>query len=170
MIVISDTTPLHYLVLVGQAELLPQLYGHVIIAQAVFEELQRPRAPKAVLTWITHRPPWLEVRRASHAPDPSLQNLGAGEGEAITLAQELRADLLLIDDEEGRQEAESRKLAVIGTLGVLDKAAERGLIDLLSTLARLQQTNFYVSADVMRSFLDQDAERKKRRQHLKPDT
>jgi predicted nucleic acid-binding protein len=84
----------------------------------------------------------LEIHPVGHAPDAALAHLDPGEQEAILLAEELRADLLLMDDQEGRQEAERRALRVTGTLGVLERAAERGLLDLPAVLARLQATNF----------------------------
>ena len=86
--------------------------------------------------------------------------LDEGEQEAILLAQELEADLLLIDDKDGRLEATRRNIAVVGTLGVLDKAADKDLLDLPETLARLQQTSFRASAELIRSLLEQDARRK----------
>jgi predicted nucleic acid-binding protein len=101
MIVVSDTTPLNYLVLIGQAHLLHDLYGVVTLPQAVHRELQREDTPEQVRTWIANRPEWLEVRQVS-TPDLSL-NLGAGEREAITLAGQLKADLILMDDRKARR-------------------------------------------------------------------
>jgi predicted nucleic acid-binding protein len=98
--------------------------------------------------WVTRRLlPW-------HTLDP-------GEREAILLAQELQADLLLMDDRQGRQEAQRRALTVTGTLEVLERAAERGWLDLPSALTRLQATNFYLPALLVRDLLARDAARKK---------
>lgn len=163
MIVISDTTPLNYLALIGQQELLARLFGRVIIPQAVWTELQAGGAPESVRSWITSAPEWLEVRRANLPEDASLSMLDPGEQEAILLAQELRADLLLIDDRDGRLEATRRNIAVVGTLGILDKAAERDWLDLPEALARLQQTSFRSAPELIHSLLDRDAKRKQRR-------
>jgi predicted nucleic acid-binding protein len=142
MIVIADTTPLNYLVLIDRVEILPRLYGRVLIPLAVWEEFQRPETPAAVQAWVAQPPAWLEVRPVERSPDPAVQSLGAGEREAIELAEELHADRLIIDDRAARRVAMQRNLIVIGTLGVLVEAAERGLIDFSSAIARLQQTSF----------------------------
>jgi len=88
-------------------------------------------------------------------------HLGAGEQEAILLAHELRADVLLIDEEDGRQAARSRALTVTGTLGILERAAERGLLDLPRTLAQLFTTTFRVRDELIQGMLARDAARKR---------
>jgi predicted nucleic acid-binding protein len=162
MIVISDTTPLNYLALIGQQELLARLFERVIIPQAVWTELQAAGTPESVRSWITSAPEWLEVRRTNLPEDAALSMLGPGEQEAILLAQELHVDLLLIDDRDGRLEATRRNIAVVGTLGILDKAAERDWLDLPEALARLQQTSFRASPELIHSLLERDAKRKQR--------
>ena len=163
MIVISDTTPLNYLVLIERQDLLAQLFERVIIPQAVWAELQVEGTPESVRAWLADQPDWLEIRQANFPADAALAMLDHGEQEAILLAQELHADLLLIDDKDGRLEAVRRNLVVVGTLGVLDKAAERGLVDLPDTLARLRQTSFRVAPVLLDSLLERDAERKRLR-------
>jgi predicted nucleic acid-binding protein len=78
-----------------------------------------------------------------------LKHLDPGERDAILLAESLNADLLLLDENLGRQAARQRKLRVTGTLGLLDRAASRGLIDLSASLDRLTQTNFRVSPKLL---------------------
>jgi predicted nucleic acid-binding protein len=153
MIVIADTTPLNYLVLIDRAEILPQLYGRILIPPAVWQEFQQPETPQVARGWLARKPAWLEIRNVQRSPEPALGNLGAGEREAIALAEELRADRLILDDQAARRVATRRKLTVIGTLGVLVEAAERGLLDLPDAIARLQQTTFYVSQEVLELFL-----------------
>jgi predicted nucleic acid-binding protein len=162
MIVIADTTPLNYLVLLQQADLLPRLFGRVLIPPAVFEELQDSESPQSVRAWAAQHPSWLQVQPLRSKPDPALDYLDPGEREAITLAEELRADQLLLDEADARREAERRKLQFIGTLGVLRRAAQLDWIDLPSTLRHLQQTTFYVDAKLIQSLLDEDAARKRK--------
>jgi predicted nucleic acid-binding protein len=154
MIVISDTTPINYLVLIGQIELLRGLYENIIIPQAVHDELCREETPASIRQWIGSHPDWLEVRQACVTSDPALLVLGEGEREAITLAEELRADLLVMDDRDGRREALRRGLRVTGLLGVLDEAAARGLINLPQAIQRLQQTSFRASPQLLQFLLD----------------
>lgn len=94
MSVVSDTTPLNYLVLIGQQHLLHELYGRVLIPEAVHEEMQRASTRVKVHAFISNPFGCLEVH-AVPAADSTL-NLGAGEREAVTLAQTLRADMLLL--------------------------------------------------------------------------
>jgi predicted nucleic acid-binding protein len=152
MIVVADTSPLHYLVLIGAADILPPLYTRLVTPQTVVEELSEPQAPDAVKTWIAHPPTWLEVQ-PDPPFDPTLALLDPGERAAIALAQSLNAGRLLIDDWDGRAEAERRRLLVTGTLGILAEAHQHQLVDFEAALARLIPTNFYASAqliDVMR--------------------
>jgi len=161
MIVIADTTPLNYLVLIDRADLLPQLFGLVLIPPAVFNELNQPEASERVRNWVANPPSWLQVQSLRSRPDPSLDHLDSGEREAIALAEEVKADQLLIDEADARREAARRNLAFMGTLGVLRLAARLNLIDLPSDLARLQQTTFYVDPELINSLLVEDAARKK---------
>jgi predicted nucleic acid-binding protein len=162
MLVIADTSPLHYLVLIDHPEVLPILFGLVLIPPAVTEELQRPRTPAPVRTWIVSPPEWLEVHTPRQPLTTPTLPLGAGEREVISLAQEIRADLLLMDDLDGREEAEHHGFAVMGTLRVLELAAERGLIDFPTAITKLQATSFHLPVSLVREMLARDADRKSR--------
>jgi predicted nucleic acid-binding protein len=89
------------------------------------------------------------------------RSLGAGERAAIALAEELSADALLIDERDGRREAERCGLPVLGTLRVLADAAEHGLADLHTAFDRLRQTNFRASEQLLQSLLARDPERRR---------
>jgi predicted nucleic acid-binding protein len=160
MIVIADTTPLNYLILIQQVGLLPLLFGKVLIPPAVLKELEDPGTPDLVRAWLAGAPSWLHVQPLHSAPDPELDYLEDGEREAIALAEELGADLLLLDDTDARKQAARRNLPFIGTLGILRRAAQLDLLDLPTILARLQQTTFYVDSELIRSLLEEDARRK----------
>lgn len=163
MIVISNTSPLNYLVLIEEIELLPKLFWQITIPQAVLHELRRPETPDAVREWANIAPSWLQVRAVS-VIDPAI-NLGAGETEAISLANELHADLVLLDDRKARNLALARGLSVAGTLNILEAAAVRELADLPSATIRLLHTNFRAPADLVKTLLEQDAARRKQRQN-----
>jgi predicted nucleic acid-binding protein len=144
MITVADTGPLNYLVLTGAVDVLKSLYGRVIVPQSVAHELQETGTPENVQAWIQKPPEWCEIR-PDPPGDPSLRFLDPGERAALALALLLRADRLLIDEWEGRAEAERRHLTVTGTLGVLAEAHQQGLLEFDAALARLRQTNFYMS-------------------------
>lgn len=162
MLVVADTSPINYLILIQHELLLPTLYTQVIIPPAVLRELEDPETPGAVRTWVAHRPAWFEVRTPQRPlAEAAFPALGAGEREAIVVAEEVQADFVLIDERDGRRVARSRALAVVGTLGVLEEAAIRGLLDLPRALARLQATTFYASPALFEELLARDAARKR---------
>ncbi len=162
LVVISDTSPLNYIVWLGEAEILHRLYGHVLIPAAVMEELQSEGAPPTLRSWVARPPNWLEVvpRRVPAASDLGLELLGEGEQEAIALALDRHADLVLMDDREGVEEARRLGLTVTGTLGVLQRAAEKKLINLQEAIERLRSTNFRASPDVIQALLRQSEDDK----------
>ena len=152
MIVVADTTPLQYLILIQHEHVLPALYGRVVVPPAVISELSRDETPKPVRDWLTETPAWLEVqgpKTVTRSPVP----LGPGELEAIALAEELKADALLIDDWDGRQEALRRHLNVFGTLRVLADASDEGIVDLRIAVDRLRQTNFRANEELFQWLL-----------------
>jgi predicted nucleic acid-binding protein len=145
MIVIADTAPLHYLVLLEQDGLLPALYGRVFVPKAVVREMSVQSTPPEVAKWLAGDPAWLVVRQVqSELLAPISGDLDEGEREAIALAKQIEADLILIDDQAGRAEARRWKLRVTGTLGILRVAADRGMIDVPAVIGRLRSTSFYL--------------------------
>jgi len=110
-------------------------------------------APLVLQQWIINPPSWLSVQAVS-VIDTSLCRLDPGEQAAITLAQTLPADLLIIDERLGRQIAMERGIAIIGTLGILDAASDQGLINLAEVIAELQKTNFRASHRIIQVLLN----------------
>ncbi len=150
MIVVSDTTPLNYLILINATDVLPALFGRVFAPKGVFEELSDPRSPKLEREWAASPPEWLTVREAARIDESLPKKLHKGEVEAISLAQERQADWVLIDERKASREAEDRGLQVAGTLGILEEAGARTILDYEQSRARLvNETNFYVTEDVL---------------------
>lgn len=150
MIVVADSSPLHYLILLEQAALLHRLYGDVLVPEDVAIELRAAGAPKPVRAWMVRPPSWIEIIQVPAAEIASVAGeLDQGERAAIALAERVRADLILIDETDGRTEAMRRNFRVTGTLGVLRAAAIEELVDVRSVLHRLSTTNFYADEQVL---------------------
>ena len=163
-LVIADTGPLNYLILIEHIDLLPALFERVTLPTAVQSELASSKAPPLVRHWIANRPAWVEVCEAplSQVEDASLRGIDAGERAAILLAASLNADLLLMDDRKGVNAAQRKGLRVTGTLGILDLAARRCLADFTQAVERLRQTDFRVPQALMESLLEEHRKRKGR--------
>jgi predicted nucleic acid-binding protein len=159
--IVADTTPLNYLVLIEAAEVLHRLYIRVLIPPSVLAELSGPDAPAQVRTWALQPRNWLRVAPLQAPADSALKHLDPGERDAIALAAEQQASLLLMDERDGVAAARARNLKVIGTLGVLDIAAARGWLDLQDMFTRLRQTTFRSPQKLMATMLEQDVLRKK---------
>lgn len=152
-LVIADTGPINYLILIGHIDILPALFQKVILPAAVRDELKNRKAPPLVQQWIAAPPVWAEVRTAVHVHDPAVETLDAGEEEAIALAVELHADMILMDDREGVLVARSKGLRVAGTLGILAIAAGRGLLNLAEAFDRIKHTSFHYQQELLDQFL-----------------
>lgn len=160
MIVIADTSPLHYLILVQAVDVLPRLFQSVLIPQEVCSELQHRNAPAEVQRWISAPPRWLEVRSIEAAATTAIPDLDAGEEAAIRLAEQLgRAAFLLMDDAKGRREAARRGIPSTGTLGVLQAGSKNGYLLLRDLLPRLLETNFYIAPSLVQSLIHEERSR-----------
>nr|WP_278003336.1 DUF3368 domain-containing protein [Nodosilinea sp. TSF1-S3] len=145
-----------YLLLIDQLALLPRLYNAIVIPDVVQSEMQADGAPEILKLWIAEPPDWLDICLTPEGDVAFLQNLQMGEQAAILLAQELQADLIILDDLAARKAAQQLDLTIIGMLGILGEAARRGWIDLPSALNQLlQDTNFRVSPQLIQDVLGQ---------------
>ena len=151
MMVVSDTSPLNYLILIQVIDVLPVVFDRVTVPPAVIDELRHPNSPAVVQAWAAATPAWLDIQAPGQI-DPALK-LGAGEMEAIALAVQLSADQFLVDDRQARTAAAARGLAVLGTLGVLLAASARGLLNFHQAVTRLQQTTFHATPAVWQQVL-----------------
>jgi len=155
MLVGSDAGPLHYLTLIGHVDKLPSLYNTVAIPESVASELSHANTPSPVRALMADRPSWLTIHSASGTAI-GLDALGRGERDAILLASEIRAELLLCDDLLARKLAVQRSLSVIGTLGILRDAAKMSLLDIRTALDQLRtQTNFRATEDLYAAVLSE---------------
>jgi len=153
MIAVSDASPVCYLVLVGEIQVLPKLFTQVLLPAQVQAERLAPGAPAPVQTWAQQLPSWVSVS-AVEKEDPGLNRLQAGERAAIQLAESMDRPVCFWT---------KNRLAVLalnedcfsGTLGVLVEAANRGLLDLPASIERLTRTNFRYSPALLKSALDQ---------------
>lgn len=129
MIVVSDTSVITALIQIGRVELLSELFGIVVIPQAVAAELA-----------VCHvgLPAWIQVKKARSRQIVGkwTEALDSGETEAIALALELSADFLLIDEKAGRAAAQSAGLDVVGVLGVMSEAKRAGLVSNVADMIR----------------------------------
>jgi hypothetical protein len=156
MIVVSDTSPLINLAAVGQLDLLRQLYQHVIIPQAIYDEIVVAGAGQPGAVEVKGAS-WIETRRLR---DQALVNillleLDRGEAEALALAAELKADLLLIDESKGRAIAARLGFVHIGLLGILVQAKQRGIIDAVKPLLDdlIAKAGFWIGAELYQRVL-----------------
>src|SRR5437870_864581 len=117
--VVSNSSPLIALAQIGQLALLEKLFSKVLVPPAVVIE-----AASVTL------PAWCEEQRLSQSIGPLIlgASLGIGESEAISLALETQARLVILDDRPARRLAQALHLPVIGTMGVLVAAKEQGFL------------------------------------------
>ncbi|MGL6344253.1 MAG: DUF3368 domain-containing protein [Waterburya sp.] len=129
MIIVSNTTPLSELAKVNQLNLLQKLFGKIIISQEVYTEVTTGDHPAVLAVPCAN---WIEVCTVQ-CRDQLLKlqiefKLDLGEAATIILAEELKANRILIDERLGRKVAQARNLPVTGTIGLLLVAKNKGII------------------------------------------
>lgn len=141
--VLSNTSPLQYLYQLDLLDLLPTLYGEVLVPSAVVKEIEAGRS-RGVPLPVIESLSWLRIEKvANTALLPLLPDLGAGEREVLALALERSDPLVILDDSFARRFARRLGLSLTGTLGLLLKAKENGRIDLVEPLLdRLEELRF----------------------------
>jgi hypothetical protein len=145
-VVVADASPLIAFQQIGQLQLLRTMFGEVTVPPAVAREIL-PSVPFA---------PWVVERRLTQpiAPLVLRANLGAGESEALSLAVEIRADLLFVDERAGRRVAVALGLEVVGTLGVLLAVKRTGHIaEVRPVVDELLRQGFWVAPRLVRQAL-----------------
>jgi len=158
--VVADTTPLNYLILIEAVEVLPVLFHRICVPEAVAEEMSRPAAPNRVRSWIASPPAWFEMCSSEELMrdlPKAFRPLHSGERAALALALNLECDFVLIDERLGTKIASDLGLNPTGTLGILELAAKRRLIDLSVMIDRLKTTNFRYPKALVERLLVEDA-------------
>ena len=149
MVAVSDTSPLSNLAIIGRLGLVREQFGAVLVPSAVRHELSRLRQPAAAsLIAAAFDDGWLRITPLRHAVPPEIgAGLHAGEAEAIALAGEQRADMVLLDDGAARRRASNIGLRFIGVLGILLRARQRGrLPSLREEIRRLREEAHFFGA------------------------
>lgn len=157
MLVVADSSPLNILIRIGLVEVLPALFGRVLMPPFVHQELTDQRSPEVVRQFMEVLPDWLHI--AAPVEEVLIPPLDRGEEQAINLALNIHADAMLIDERPGRREAEARGFIVIGTVGILELAANKKLVVLKDAFERLLRTDFRISPHLLRLALERDAAR-----------
>ncbi len=156
-LVASNTSPLISLAGVNLLDLLPQVYGKILVAEAVFQEyaVQAPSNDP-----LLSRPHWLYVMPVDlTAPLAVLPGFGVGEASTILLAQAYQARLVILDDKRARKTAIQQGLKVVGTLGVLVRAHRMGFLSRVRpVLDKMITQGRYISPDLRQQVLQQVGE------------
>lgn len=157
---VSDASPIRYLILIGEIDLLHRLYGSILIPSQVATELMHIGAPSVVQAWMADPPSWLSIHAVTIKFRENLSaSLDPGEHDSILLALQSNTRLIVMDDRDGVHEARRQGLEVIGTLGILDYARLRGFLNLPAAIARLQTTTFRAAPSLIERLLSSDAAR-----------
>lgn len=153
MLIISDTSPLTNLIRIKELDLLKLLYTEVVIPEKVQDELLNYENQKDEID----KRDWIIVKKVSNSEEVKKleAELDTGEAEAIVLAKELEADLIIIDERKGRKIAEENGLKIIGLLGVLIQAKRMGYVKELKSLLNelIDNVGFRVSQELYNRIL-----------------
>ena len=158
MIIVANTTPIISLASIGRLDLLEKLFGKIIIAQAVYDEI---KAKRHYAYYEIDKADFIEIRQIQGYlyKDFLLKELDLGEAETIILAKELNADFVIIDENLGYKIASSSGLSVVRTLAILLKAKEKGFItELKPLLDDMILKGRWYSTNVYRAFLTKAGE------------
>ena len=150
--VVCNTSPLQYLHQVALLELLPDVFGKVHVPIAVASELAQGRRLGISLPDVNTLS-WVEIQQVSDS-SALADNLGRGEAEVIALGLRLQNALVVLDDREARRQAAAMGLEMVGTLGILVLAKEKGLLGAVAPpMEKLQAAGFRLSESVRHAAL-----------------
>ena len=159
MIVISDTTPIVSLIKISRIDLLEKLFGEVCIPEAVFRELTTNTIFESEAE-IVKNSSFLKITPVKNLKSLEIlqaaSGLDDGESEAIILADELKSDILVIDERKGRKVAQKLGITITGTIGILIQAHDEKIIsteDIKIYLEQLRNSNIRLSESLIREAL-----------------
>lgn len=158
MIYVANTTPLIGLAVIQRFDLLRQLFGELVIAQAVYDEAVTAGREAGGAKHEVSTAMWIKTVSVKDrlAVEVLLDEMDAGEAETIVLARELNADWVLMDEKKGRRKLTELGLKKIGTVGILLKMKQAGLIPAIrADLEQLRQSGFSISQAVIDAALRQ---------------
>ena len=161
MIIVTNMTPLIGLAMLGRFELLQQLFGEIYIAQAVYDEAVVGGREIGGAKYEILSASWIHTIKVKDrlAVEVLLDEMDLGESETIVLAHEIHADWVLMDEKKGRRKLDQLGLRKIGTVGILLKATEVGLISIIrSELEKLRSKGFSLSNGLIKAVLKQAGE------------
>lgn len=158
MRIVSNMSPILNLAIIGQLALLRQQCGQIIIPNAVFDEFRlEQNLPGTAEISAAIKEGWISVRAPSRRDQVLLlaRELDKGESEAIALALELKAELIVVDERDARRVFNSLRLNVIGVVGILAKAYKEGhLLSLENTILELKEKpGFYIDNKLTQAIL-----------------
>lgn len=158
--VIVNSTPLIILCSIGKLNILKQLYTEINIPQAVFREVTEK--PDSACQILKESLDWIHIEKIQSEVDKKMYKakLHDGEVEVMILAQqEIKADLVIIDDNAAKKTAKYLGLPVTGTMGVLLKAKREGYItEIASIIEEMRRKGFYISDNLVNMVLEQAGE------------
>lgn len=156
--VVSNTTPIISLLKIGKLDILRKVYGKIIVPKAVYNEINAGKNKSYFIDLSSLE--WIEIKEIENKKSLHFfLDLDAGEAEVIVLASELDADLVIIDETLGRKFAKNNELKVTGTIGVLLKAKELGIVDNITSLIDLLIDNgIWISAKLRQTIINKAKE------------
>ncbi len=153
--VVSNSSPIIHLAKIGKLWLLKDFFGTVVVPGAVYKECVVEGKERAEVA-LMRNADWLKVLQVNDKKLVRLlqSSIDNGESEAITLALEVGADLILLDDSDAREKARLYGLEITGTIGILLRAEKEGILSSIKeTLEELKITGFWIGDELMSRLL-----------------